>query len=317
MKIPTNSSIRVIIACGAMTLYGLIFLSIYPSIGIVAMVLNVIPAVAFGWLFGIRGSLYFPLMALPVNFLLLHLVGDVASNLLGPNLFGCASYSLVSLVIGWIRNLNERVHNQAEELQAERNLLQEAILKRIQAEERLIHEALHDPLTDLPNRRLFYNRLEHAMEWSKRNPGSVCAVAYLDLNRFKSVNDRLGHEAGDQVLTQMAGRLKSAVRQTDTVARMGGDEFAVLLEAASNPNDLIAIIQRIQSDLAIPYEWKGDLIASGASIGVVIGLSQYEEIDQIVRDADTAMFRAKVSGNNEHNVFTSEISDHWTPKQLF
>jgi diguanylate cyclase (GGDEF)-like protein len=167
----------------------------------------------------------------------------------------------------------------------------------------LIHETLHDPLTTLPNRRLFVNRLEHAVAWGHRNSDSLAAVLYLDLDRFKSINDSLGHDAGDQLLIQVADRLKSSLRAIDTVARMGGDEFAILLESVSTPEEVITAVQRMQACLALPYEWKGKSIDSGASIGVVINLTAYEQIDDIVRDADIAMYQAKSDGGNEFRVF--------------
>jgi diguanylate cyclase (GGDEF)-like protein len=186
---------------------------------------------------------------------------------------------------------------------------QEEIVRRTRAEEKLAREALHDPLTDLPNRRLFFNRLEHGHARSKRNPGSLCAVLYLDLNKFKAINDSLGHEAGDQLLKQVAGRLKTTVRDVDTVARMGGDEFAILLEAASSTKEVTTIVQRIQARLALPYDLSGREIVSEASIGVVMSIAAYQHMDDILRDADTAMYHAKASGRNQVKVFDAAITE--------
>jgi diguanylate cyclase (GGDEF)-like protein len=252
---------------------------------------------------GVRGGLVFALIAVLLNTLLFRIVGNTEAGALAPILFGSIAFGLVSTGIGYVKTLNQQVRQQAEALTAERASLQEEIVRRTRAEERLTHEALHDPLTSLPNRRLFFNRLEHAHAWSKRNPDNLCAVLYLDLNLFKTINDSLGHEAGDQLLIQVASRLRSSIRDVDTVARMGGDEFAILLEAASTTEDVKTIIQRIQMSLGSPYEWRGNSIVSGASIGGVMNIAPYEQIDAILRDADAAMYRAKASGDNQFVVF--------------
>ena len=240
----------------------------------------------------------------PLNQLLSRSVGNTEASALAPVLLGSIAFGLISTGIGYVKTLNQQVRQQAEALKTERALLQAEIIRRTSAEEQLTHEALHDPLTSLPNRRLFFNRLEHALAWSKRNPDNLCAVLYLDLNGFKTINDNsLGHDAGDQLLIQVASRLKSSIRDIDTVARMGGDEFAILLEAASTPEDVKTIIQRIQKSLGMPYEWRGHSIVSGASIGAVMKIAPYEQIDAILQDADTAMYRAKVGGDNQFVVF--------------
>jgi diguanylate cyclase (GGDEF)-like protein len=123
------------------------------------------------------------------------------------------------------------------------------------------------------------------------------------LDKFKTINDAMGHEAGDHLLKQAAGRLKESVRDIDTVARMGGDEFAILLEAASTPEDVKTVIQRIQAALALPYELQGSAIVCGASIGVVMSIAAYEHLGDILRNADAAMYKAKVNGGNQSQVF--------------
>jgi diguanylate cyclase (GGDEF)-like protein len=196
-----------------------------------------------------------------------------------------------------------------DELEADRKMLQEEIVRRTYAEEKLAHEALHDPLTDLPNRRLFFNRLEHAYAWSQRNPHNLCSVLYLDLNKFKTINDYFGHEAGDYLLKQVASRLKSAVRDIDTVARMGGDEFVILLETVSSSEDLTTIIQRIQSNLAPSYDLQGREIVIRVSIGVIMNIAAYQQVDDILRDADTAMYHAKASDSIEYKVFDAAMKE--------
>jgi diguanylate cyclase (GGDEF)-like protein len=304
MKISTSIRVRFLIAVGSMLVYALIFLAAYPYLGLTAALFNVIPAAAFGLLMGARGGFLYLLMALPTNSLVFHIVQNGNTELM--HLLGVSTWTLASVGLGWardVRELNERIRKQTVELEAERKLLQEEIIRRTHAEEKLTHEVLHDPLTDLPNRRLFFNRLEHACAWNRRNPDNLCAVLYLDLNKFKTINDSMGHEAGDHLLKQVASRLQSTVRDIDTVARMGGDEFAILLEAASTSEDVTTIIQRIQARLALPYNLQGREIVSGASIGVVMGIAAYQQLDDILHDADTAMYHAKASGGNQFKVF--------------
>lgn len=311
MKISRSTSINLLIAISSMVLYALIYLGVYPYLGLWAAAFNIIPAATFGSLIGVRGGFFYLLIAVPVNIILFNLV-ESPNNELITHFLGISAYTLVSVAIGWMREikgLNERIRKQAVELETEHKLLQEEIVRRTHAEEKLVHEALHDPLTDLPNRRLFFNRLEHAYAWSKRNPDNLCAVLYLDLNKFKTINDSMGHEAGDHLLKQVASRLKSMVRDIDTVSRMGGDEFAILLEAASTSEDLTTIIQRIQASLALPYDLQGREIVSGASIGVVMSIAAYEQMDDILRDADTAMYHAKASGGNQFKVFDVSIKE--------
>lgn len=305
MKISRSTSVSFLIAVSSMLLYALIYLGVHPYLGLWAAAFNIIPAATFGSLIGVRGGFFYLLTAIPVNILLFNSVKS-PNNELTTHILGISAFTLVSVAIGWMRDLsglNDRIHKQTVELEMERKLLQEEIVRRTHAEEKLAHEALHDPLTDLPNRRLFFNRLEHAYAWSNRNPESLCAVLYLDLNKFKTINDSMGHEVGDHILKQVASRLQSMVRDIDTVARMGGDEFAILLEAASTSEEVITIVQRIQATLALPYDLQGREIVSESSIGVVMSIAAYQQLDDILRDADTAMYHAKASGGNQFKVF--------------
>ena len=305
MKIFRGTHDRFLLALSSMILYALIYLGVQPYLGLWAAAFNVIPAAAFGWLMGVRGGFFYLLIAIPINILLFNAV-ESSYNEWSTHFLGISTFTLASIGIGWMRDLsslNDRIQKQSIELESERKLLQEEIIRRTRAEEKLVHEALHDPLTDLPNRRLFFDRLEHSYAWSKRNPDNLCAVLYLDLNKFKTINDNMGHEIGDYMLKQVASRLKSTVRDIDTVARMGGDEFAILLGAVSNSEEVTTIIQRIQAQLALPYDLLGREIVSGASIGVVMSIAAYQQLDDILRDADTAMYHAKASGGNQLKVF--------------
>ena len=162
--------------------------------------------------------------------------------------------------------------------------------------ERLRYNAFHDALTGLPNRALFMDRLEHALEQGKRYQDHLFAVLFLDLDRFKVVNDSLGHILGDQLLIAIARRLEACLRPTDTIARLGGDEFTILLEGLSDISDTIRIAERIQAELTLPFNLGGQEVFTTASIGIALSATGYSQAEDLLRDADIAMYRAKVFG---------------------
>jgi diguanylate cyclase (GGDEF)-like protein/PAS domain S-box-containing protein len=184
------------------------------------------------------------------------------------------------------------------------------VTERKQTEEKLVYNALHDPLTNLPNRVLFMDRLQHAMERTRRHRDESFAVLYLDLDRFKVVNDSLGHNIGDQLLIESARRLASCLRTEDTVARLGGDEFVVLLEDVQNPIDAKRVADRIQHDLALPCDLEGHKVFISVSMGIVLNHGRYEQPDDILRDADIAMYRAKGQGRGRHEMFDTAMLAH-------
>jgi diguanylate cyclase (GGDEF)-like protein/PAS domain S-box-containing protein len=175
------------------------------------------------------------------------------------------------------------------------------ITDRKRLAEQLRHQAFHDPLTDLANRALFQDRLEHALARLDRHDGQL-AVLLLDLDGFKTVNDTLGHEVGDQLLALVAERLRSGVRPSDTVARFGGDEFVILIEDASGPADAVAATQRLLQALAAPISVANRDVQVRASVGIAIAAPGAQPGD-LVRDADVAMYQAKVEGGSSFRIF--------------
>jgi PAS domain S-box-containing protein len=192
------------------------------------------------------------------------------------------------------------------------------ITDRKRAEEALEHSAFYDGLTDLPNRTLFADRLQHALMRSLRHSDYKFAVLFIDIDGFKVLNDSLGHSAGDELLIQIAKRLTTNFRDTDTLARsavpdlqpspnglarLGGDEFTVLLEDVFNPSDAIRVAQRIQAKLAAPFDLKAQQIVIAVSVGIALSGSSYSYAEELLRDAEIAMYRAKQAGKARCEVF--------------
>ena len=177
------------------------------------------------------------------------------------------------------------------------------VSERQRAEEQLVHDALHDALTGLPNRTLFTDRLEGAIARARRRTNGLFAVLFLDVDRFKVVNDSLGHMVGDRLLRAIARRIPACLRDTDTFARLGGDEFAVLLEELRDPSEALRMADRIQRELAMPFDLEGQEVFTTASIGIALSSIGYNRAEELLRDSDTAMYRAKALGKARYEVF--------------
>jgi diguanylate cyclase (GGDEF)-like protein/PAS domain S-box-containing protein len=183
------------------------------------------------------------------------------------------------------------------------------IRERKAAEAKLLQIAFHDTLTGLPNRVYFRDQLAKALGRAKRDEKARFALMFLDFDRFKAVNDSLGHGAGDELLIGFALRIKSVLRTTDTVARLGGDEFAVLVEEVTSDDRVIELAQRIQETFRVPFRIEGTSITSSASIGIAFGSAKYETPNDIIRDADLAMYKAKTLGKAQYAIFDSSLHD--------
>jgi len=181
------------------------------------------------------------------------------------------------------------------------------ITSRRRAEGELHHIAYHDSLTDLANRNCFQERLRVAVEHSRQDRRFQFAVMYLDLDRFKLVNDGLGHGAGDELLKEVARRLSACVRPRDLVARLGGDEFAILIEQPTGTDDVLALGQRLLQSLARPVHIHGTELRPMASIGLTFSDLGYREPDEMLRDADLAMYKAKSDGKGQLALFDSSL----------
>jgi diguanylate cyclase (GGDEF)-like protein len=182
------------------------------------------------------------------------------------------------------------------------------IAERKHTEAKLLHNAFHDALTGLPNRNLFTDHLQMAVERARRHDEFVFAVLFLDLDRFKNVNDSLGHTVGDGLLVALSRRLQHCLRPTDVVARLGGDEFAILLnDIGEQPGDAVLLAERVQQELMQPFNLGGHEVFTTASIGIALSTTGYETPEAVLRDADTVMYRAKAQGKARHAVFDQNM----------
>ncbi|MEA2132297.1 MAG: hypothetical protein QOC68_206 [Solirubrobacteraceae bacterium] len=178
---------------------------------------------------------------------------------------------------------------------------------RARAEARLRHQALHDPLTDLPNRALLQDRLQHALARAARGGDEVGAL-FIDLDHFKVINDSLGHDVGDELLAQVAARLSAELRESDTLGRLGGDEFVVIAESGGEPAQLVRLAQRLGAALRHPFDVRGDELTITASIGIACGDGAADS-NALVRDADAAMYRAKHLGRARYELFDAALRE--------
>jgi diguanylate cyclase (GGDEF)-like protein/PAS domain S-box-containing protein len=183
------------------------------------------------------------------------------------------------------------------------------VTQQRQNAKKLHRHAFYDNLTNLPNRLWFRERLTDAVERFKRQPDYLFAVLLLDLDRFKVINDTMGHPAEDQLLAAVADRLVRASRVMDTVTRLGGDEFAILLECLKTEQEAFKVAERILKELSLPIYIDNQEVFTNASIGIVMGSSHYEDIAELIRNADIAMYRAKAQGQGLYEVFDADMRD--------
>ncbi|MCM2258122.1 MAG: EAL domain-containing protein [Vicinamibacteria bacterium] len=181
------------------------------------------------------------------------------------------------------------------------------VTRQKEVEARLLHDALHDSLTGLSNRTLFMDRLGQALARTRRRADSLLAAFYLDLDQFKVVNDSLGHTIGDSLLMGVAGRIKSCLRPGDTVARIGGDEFAVFVEDVDDVSQALRIAERVHEEFLVPFHPGGNEVFATASVGLVLTGGAYERAEELLRDADIAMYRAKRAGRGRTEIYDGSM----------
>lgn len=229
---------------------------------------------------------------------------------------GTAELNYISeMLSGFVSTLKHKVEERTAELERQKADLEHEVAVRRRAEEQLRHSAFHDRLTGLCNRDLLIDRIDRCIERARRNPEYRYAILFLDIDRFKEVNDSHGHTLGDQFLITIANRLQSCLRRSDsvgtadgsTIARIGGDEFVVLLDGIADSNDATRVAERIQESLADPIVLEGVEFFTSASIGIATGELGYRSPDELLRDADAAMYCAKASGKARHEMFNERM----------
>lgn len=270
--------------------------------GFISFVKRVAPYFSYFWLIGaylllLQGSL----VPLPMNFFLLSL---------GVGLIICLVLLRQIIMVFENGKLNtqlqltmEKLQLQSTKLEKTNRELQNEIGERKVMEKQLIHDSLHDSMTGLPNRVLFLDRLGQAIRSGKRRPDNTFAVLFIDVDQFKVINDSLGHLTGDQLLISVAKRMKSCLRSSDTVARFGGDEFAVLLEITGDKASALVVADKLQQAIKLPFKLDGHELHITASIGIVMNTGGYTSPEEILRDADIAMYEAKASGKSRFEIF--------------
>jgi diguanylate cyclase (GGDEF)-like protein/PAS domain S-box-containing protein len=205
--------------------------------------------------------------------------------------------------------LEQLVLERTVELIRVNQQLEQDIIKRQEAQEQLLHNSLHDGLTGLPNQLLFMERVQQAIEYTKQQNNYLFAVLFLDLDRFKVVNDSLGHLLGNQLLIAISHRLKSVLRTGDIVARFGGDEFTILIEEIEDISTAIQVAERIKKVLTLPFQLNEHRVFTNVSIGIALSRADYEQAAQILRDADVAMYSAKALGKARYEVFDPKMHE--------
>lgn len=225
--------------------------------------------------------------------------------------------ALTSMISGFIDTLKTRVDERTAELEHQKEHLEREIVIRRRAENELRYAAFHDRLTGLCNRDLLIDRLDRCIARARRHDDYKFAVLFLDVDRFKEVNDSLGHSYGDELLIATAERIKECLRGTDTllatesstVARIGGDEFVVLLDGIHERDNASAVASRIQQALGAPFELDGHEVFTTVSIGIAFNEIDYDTPDLLLRDADAAMYSAKAGGKARHEVFNKKMHE--------
>ncbi|KAA3648184.1 MAG: EAL domain-containing protein [Chloroflexi bacterium] len=292
-------------------LYAFAYLALYPYVGEVAVAISILPIFPIAWYFTWKAGIRAVVAISLANVLLFQFVGRHAHIEI---VTGAVILSITALFIGWVRKQQTNLTDTRRALYEANMALETKVAKRTselqKSQQQLQHDAFHDTLTGLPNRSLFVDRLGQVLQRQKRNRTFNFAVFFLDIDQFKLVNDSLGHNMGDELLMQIAQRLKVCLRSIDTVARLGGDEFVILLEDVGDPEDIsdtIHVANRVLSEISRPFRLGDHEVFTSTSIGISFGSIGYSNPEDILRDADIAMYRAKDMGKARYEIFDQSM----------
>ena len=245
------------------------------------------------------------------------LIDLIAEQIVNPELYRTSVDHLFSDPESWVSDLLELKDGRMFERYSQPQFMESEpvgriccfrdITERNRAEKKLRYYALHDTLTGLPNRVQFMDHLTQAAERAEGNSYAKFAVLFLDLDRFKVINDSLGHAVGDKLLIAIAGKLKSCVRPGDVVARLGGDEFTILLNRSGDIDEVVRVAERLQTKISEPFQIDNYEVFTTASIGIIVSGGAVRKAEDFLRDADSAMYRAKESGKARYEIFDREM----------
>ena len=290
---------KALLALAVWGLYICFFLLSLGRFGPQITALVLLPTILTAQFWGLQAGFLAGLFGFAVNTAAFNLVGSESGSwafaLRQGGAVGHIAALLVGVTIGYLRDIRHLLYRQKEQL--------------IKQQKQLLHLAQHDVLTNLPNRALFMDRLEQALTQVKRN-GGVVAVCFLDLNGFKEVNDTWGHAAGDTLLKQIAERLAGRCRRSDTLARMGGDEFTVIATGLKDAQSVKQVANTLLEAFHLPFVVEGQAVRISSSLGVALYPQDGRNADELLQVADSAMYAVKRSQNGVERDMTKYLTSH-------
>ena len=292
-------TLELALAVAGWGLYVALFALLFDVLGSQVAALVLLPVSLIAWLWGFRAGLLAGVACLAVNTLLFNLINpelggwDAVFRQRGGA--GHVATLFLGGVVGYLRDVRRQLHTQKEQLIAQHK--------------QLLHLSQHDALTGLPNRSLFRDRLEQAVVKAQRS-GELAAVYFLDLNGFKKVNDTLGHAAGDELLRQIATRLAGRCRESDTLARMGGDEFTVVATGLKDEAGVKRVAEILLEAFHLPFVIEGREVSVGSSLGVALYPQDGQNADELLQVADSAMYAVKRSQSKIERDMTKYLTSH-------
>jgi diguanylate cyclase (GGDEF)-like protein len=293
-------------SAGAVGAYIIAFFLLFTFMGAEVIAVTPLPAVVIGWMWGLRAGALAGLLGIPFDVSILLMGGDPAWKILvDPQIYsGAVASIIIGAMAGRMRDYKHHIRRETDNRQRTESAL---ITKIRAAEEAASQMAYYDTLTGLPNRALFYDRLNQALALARRRK-TMLAVTFLDVDRFKTINDTLGHTMGDRLLKSIADRLKNCVREIDTVSRFGGDEFTMIFPDVRRVQDIDIVAHKILHSLSEAFLIEGHELFVTASMGISLFPADGCDADILVKGADTAMYRAKEKGKNNYQFYRPEMN---------